>query len=221
MRINELMTKDFVAVGPDTTLKEVAAILIDRGISGVPVIGERLEVLGVVSEADILVKEQGPPTRPRGVFAWLLEGGAPDDRRLTARTAREAMTTPAITVRGDRRVTEAVRLMVEHGVKRLPVVDRDGTLVGIVTRSDLVRAFARTDEEIERDIRQELSRTLLLEQPELVDVHVERGVVTVSGQVDRKFDAELIPRFVARVPGVVAVESTVAWRWNDSKARVL
>ena len=222
MRVDELMTKDFIAVGPDTTLKEVAAILTERRISGVPVIGERLEVLGVVSEADILVKERGPEPKPGGVFGWLLAGGRPDDERLAARTAGEAMTAPAITVAQTRRVSAAARLMLEYGVKRLPVVDRDRKLVGIVTRSDLVRAFARTDEEIAREIRDELTRTLLLERPEAVDVRIVRGEVTLSGEVERKFDAEILPRFVARVPGVVSVDSTeVTWHWDDSKARVV
>lgn len=222
MRIGDLMTRDYVAVGADTTLKEVATTLVERGISGVPVIGERLEVLGVVSEADIVVKERGPEPKPGGLLGWLLAGGRwlPDDKRFAARTAGEAMTTPAITIRADRRITEAARLMVEHGIKRLPVVDRDAALVGIVTRTDLVRAFARTDAEIERDIREELDRALLLEQPQSLAIHVEQGEVTLSGHVERKFDAELLPRFVARVPGVVSVESTVEWRLDDSKVDV-
>lgn len=220
MKIRDLMTADFVAVGPDTRLKDVAALLTERGISGVPVIGERIEVLGVVSEADILVKERGPEPPKGRLLTWLLARGVADDERLTARTAREAMTTPAIVIGPERHVSEAARLMTERGIKRLPVVNKDGKLIGIVTRSDLVRAFARTDAEIEQDIQEDIRRILWLDEPETVDVRVERGEVTLSGAVDRKFDAELLARLVARVPGVVSVKSTVSWHWDDRKVHV-
>ena len=94
MKIEELMTRDPVAVGPETPLKDVATILLEHGISGVPVIGERLEVIGVVSEADIVAKEAGPDPRDRRLIAWLLGGRHVDERKLAARTAAEAMTAP-------------------------------------------------------------------------------------------------------------------------------
>jgi CBS domain-containing protein len=150
MKIEELMSRDPITVGPETSLREVAAILIEQRISGLPVVGERGVVLGVVSEADILLKERGPEPRHGGIVAWLLGNGHVDERKLEARTAGEAMTSPAITVGVDRDVSFAARSMTEYGIKRLPVVGHDGALVGIVTRADLVRAFARSDEEIER-----------------------------------------------------------------------
>jgi CBS domain-containing protein len=216
MKIEELMTRDPIAVGPETPLKDVAAILVDRRISGVPVLDDRRAVLGVVSEADILVKEAGPDPHDRRLIAWLLGGRHVDEQKLLARTAAEAMTSPAVTVRTGRRVSEAARLMTEHGIKRLPVVDAAGVLVGIVTRSDLVRAFARTDEEIEREIRDLVLRTLWIEEPEL-DLCVERGEVRLSGTVQRRSDTELLERFAPRVPGVVSVQSTLRWAWDDTK----
>jgi CBS domain-containing protein len=221
MKVKELMTREPVAVGPETPLKDVAALLVERRISGVPVIGERLEVLGVVSEADILARERGPARPPERLLGWLLAGGAADDDLLTARTAHEAMTTPPVTIGPNRHVSHAARLMTDHGIKRLPVIDSDGTLVGIVTRSDLLRAFARPDETIAREIRDDITSALWLEQPESVVVRVERGEVTLSGEVERKSDAELLRRYVTRVPGVVSVSSTLEWRWDDSKVAVL
>ena len=219
MKIKELMSEDVIAVGPETPLKDVAAILSERGISGLPVISEQRRVLGVVSEADILVKEQGPEPRHGGLVGWLLEGGHADDERLAARTSGEAMTSPAITIRAHTHVSEAARLMTECGIKRLPVVDRDGRLVGIVTRADLVRAFARGDDEIEREIRDDvIRRTLWLADDENVRIQVRRGEVTLSGELGRRSDGELLPHFVARVPGVVSVSSTLTWRWDDRKA---
>ena len=215
MKIKELMSNNPIAVGPETPLRDVAIILTENGFSGVPVIGERLEVLGVVSEADILVKEQGPADRRGGVLGWLLADEVPDAAKLAARTAGEAMTSPAITVRPDAHVSYAARLMTENGIKRLPVVDSHGTLAGIVTRADLVRAFARPDHEIEREIREEvIQRILWIEAPSVV-VRVERGEARLSGRLERRSDAELLEQFAARVPGVVSMRSTLRWRWDD------
>jgi CBS domain-containing protein len=216
MKIAELMTRDPIAVGPETPLMDVAATLAERRISGVPVIGERLEVLGVVSEADILVKEAGPEPRHGGILGWLLAEDRVDPRKLAARTAGQAMTYPAITIEAERPVTEAARLMTENAIKRLPVVDADGTLVGIVTRADLVRAFARTDAEIEREIRDDVLHRTMWMEPDAIEVDVNRGEVRLTGTVGRRSEAELLPRFVSRVPGVVSVESTLTWEWDDA-----
>ena len=217
MKIKELMRENPIAVGPETPLRDIAAILVEHRISGLPVIGERLEVLGVVSEADILVKEQGLANGRRGVLGWLLADEFPDPKKLAARTAAEAMTSPAITITPDAHVSYAARLMTESGIKRLPVVDSHGTLVGIVTRADLVRAFARPDPEIEREIREDvMERILWLDAPSVV-VRVERGEARLSGRLDRRVDAELLEQFVARVPGVVSVHSTLRWSWDDRK----
>ena len=214
MKIGELMTPDPVAVGPETPLKDVAAILLEHRISGVPVIGERLEVLGVVSEADIIAKAAGPDTDGPRIISWLLGDRHVDAQKITARTAAEAMGSPAITVGAADTVAEAARLMTEHGIKRLPVVE-DGTLIGIVTRTDLVRAFTRSDEEIVEEIRELLVETLWLHEPDL-DIRVERGEVLLTGKMQRRSDAELLARLARRVPGVVDVRSTLTWAWDDS-----
>ena len=217
MKLGELMTPDPIAVGPETPLKDVAAILIEHGISGVPVIGERLEVLGVVSEADIVAKEVGPDPRDRRLIGWLLGGRYVDRQKVEARTAAEAMESPAITVGARETVAEAARLMTERGIKRLPVVDEEGTLIGIVTRTDLVRAFTRGDEEIEREIREMVLEALWLDEPGL-QLRVERGEVRLAGKMRRRSDAELLARLAARVPGVVGVRSTVRWAWDDERS---
>lgn len=129
------------------------------------------------------------------------------------------MTSPAITIGPERNVSAAARLMTENGIKRLPVVDKDGKLAGIITRSDLVRAFARPDGEIEREIREDVVRQALWLEGEGLDVRVERGEVTLSGELERRSDAELLPRFTARVPGVVTVDSSLTWRLDDRKPR--
>lgn len=215
MKVAELMTKDVVAVEPEATLKDVATLLVEHRISGVPVVAETRKVLGVVSEADIVVHEQGT-TRGSRLLDWLLGGGLFEPDKLTARTAGEALSTPAITVGSEQKVFQAARLMTEHAVKRLPVVDDQGTLVGIVTRADLVKAFARADEDVAREI-EEMVRTTLWIEDEGLYVHVQDGEVHLSGKLERRSDAELLPRFVARVPGVVSVRSTLRWKWDDRK----
>jgi CBS domain-containing protein len=217
MKIEQLMTREPVAVGAETPLRDVAAILSERRISGLPVIGERLEVLGVVSEADIVAKEQGPePLRGR-LSGWLRTDRA-RARKLAARTAGEAMSAPAITIAAGKSVAEAARLLATNGIKRLPVVDEDGTLVGIVTRADLVRAFARSDDEIERELREEVVLRSLWIDDSRLDVRVERGEVRLAGKLQNRSDVELLQRFAARVPGVVSVQSTLRWDWDDRKA---
>jgi CBS domain-containing protein len=220
MRVQDVMTKDVVTVRPETSLKETAAILAERHISGLPVVDEAGQILGVVSERDILFKERGPLER-EGMLAWLFDPyGIDGERKLEARTAAEAMTTPAKTSPPWRSVSAAAAQMLEENVNRLPVVGSEGRLIGIVTRADLVRAFVRPDHEIEQEIREDvLQRTLWLGFPETLTLAVDDGKVTLSGSVERHTDAELVSAIVAKVPGVVEVESSVSWREEDGRRR--
>jgi CBS domain-containing protein len=220
MEITDIMTRDVVTVRPETSLKDVAGILVERRISGVPVVAERGEVVGVVSEADILFKERWPFER-KGRLAWVFDHhGMEGQAKLEAHTAAEAMTSPAKTIAPWRDVSVAAAQMLEAGVNRLPVVDTAGRLVGIVTRADLVRAFARSDAEIEREIREDaLMRTFSFSDRNAVTVAVDKGKVTLGGSVRARADAELVPAVVARVPGVVEVESSVGWIEDDDRRR--
>ncbi len=213
MKIRDLMTTEVVTVTPNTSLKDVAVLLVDRRISGLPVVDDEQHVLGIVSEADILVRE-GAEGRHEGLLGWLFEPDLGIERKLTATTAGDAMSTPAITVGPGVPVHTAANRMVAAGINRLPVVD-DGRLIGIVTRADLVRAFARNDIEIAEEISSEvLKRTLWLE-PGSVTVTVTDGAVELSGHVDTETDAELLPLFVQRVPGVVSVRATLDVRQKE------
>jgi CBS domain-containing protein len=215
MKVKDVMTNDPVTIGPETLLKDVADILVARGISGLPVVGIEGEPLGVVSEGDLVVKEQGEPLEKRSGFGWrwlsAKNGDGEQRARLAARTAGEAMTAPPITIGPDEHVSEAARRMVENGVNRLPVVGDGGSVIGIVTRADLVRVFSRSDQEIAREIEREVVLGTLWVEPTRVNVRVARGEVSLSGRLDTRLDAELLPRLVARVPGVVSVAADLGW----------
>jgi CBS domain-containing protein len=215
VRVGDVMTRDVVSVTSETPLKDVAAMLVERGISGLPVCDADGAVVGVLSEADLLVKQGGAPERSGGLFAWLVEtASAPDLAKLRAHTAGEAMTAPAVTVEIDGPVSEAARTMVSLGVNRLPVVE-DGRLVGIVTRADLVRLFTRSDEEIARDIRQDVVKRLWI-APERIEVDVEQGEVVLRGEVDTEVEARLLEKRIPLVAGVVGVRSELSWAVDRS-----
>ena len=218
MKISELMHRDVISVSPETTLKEVAALLVEHRISGLPVCLSDGRVAGVVSEADILLKEQGAPAEISGFLGRLLDTAYGDRERFDARTAGDAMTSPAITVSPQQDVTEAARLMTTKHVNRLPVVE-NSTLVGILTRADLVRAFDRADADLAEEIADVLLRTLWIE-PGSVEVRVEDGVVSLSGKVETRSTAEIVAAYVRRVPGVVAVSSDLRWSFDDNERRL-
>jgi len=218
MRVQDVMTKDVRTVGLDTPLKEVALALSQLGVSGVPVV-EAGKVVGVVSEADILVKERGSNPGLPGLVGLLFDETADIGRKLHARTAREAMSSPAVTIGPNRPVSEAAGVMIDRLVNRLPVVDEEGALIGIVTRADLVRAFARPDEEIADEIREDVVLHTLWMEPEAVNVRVEAGEVVLSGHVESETDADLVTQMTRKVPGVVSVVSRVTWDPDEKRSR--
>lgn len=219
MKIKELMTRDVATVSPEAPLKDVARLLTERGISGVPVVDAEGVVVGVVSEADVLLKERGPG-HPAGRFSWFLEPhDTAADAKFAARTAAEAMTSPPVTIGPERPVSAAARIMTERGINRLPVV-KDGALVGIVTRADLVRAFNRPDEELATEIRSDVVERAMWLPQDQIGVVVTNGEVELTGVVDTRVDAEVLERLAARVPGVVSVVSRVTWRTESERELV-
>ena len=210
MKISDVMTRDVMTVSPDATLKQLAQVLAGLGVSGLPVVENGL-VVGVVSEADVLAKERGDLPRRSSLLGLVLDDRANLEVKLEARTVAEAMTSPAVTIAPNRPLAEAAARMLDEQVNRLPVVEEDGTLVGIVTRADLVRAFVRSDDEIAHEVEHDVILRTLWIAPERIRVTVNEGEVSLAGQVESKAEADLLPEFVRKVAGVVSVSSSLTW----------
>ena len=213
MKVQDVMTTDVSTIGPDGLVKDAAIEFVQRRISGMPVVGNDGRVLGVISETDILPKESGERRGGGGFMNWLVD---PDDpwinRRFDAVVVEEAMSAPARTILPDRPLAEAAKIMLDEDINRLPVVDPDGLLVGLISRGDLIRAFARPDEEIRREIQDDVIHGAMWIDPKALDVSVTSGIVTLKGEVSSEADAELLPSFARKVPGVVDVHSTLTYR---------
>jgi CBS domain-containing protein len=174
-------------------------------------------VIGIVSEADLLLKQQHPAD---SFQRFLLEGRRRRLERAKAQggTAAELMSRPAITVGPDATVAEAARLLRMHLIKRLPVADPLGRLVGIVSRSDLLSVFLRPDDEIRREILEEVIVGELAMGPDRFDVTVREGVVTLQGSCERRSLIPAVVRAVTAVEGVVRVESRLGCDLDDTAA---
>jgi CBS-domain-containing membrane protein len=212
--VRDVMTAEVFSVTEDTGYREVAEKLVTRGVSALPVTDGGEHVVGVVSEEDLLHKEEftggdyDPPLRAR-LRARLGSGGNAGDK-AAARNAAELMTSPAVTVAPDASVVLAARLMERHGVKQLPVVSTEGRLLGIVSRRDLLSVFVREDDDIAEEARSEIRAAL----PEPT-VTVKDGVVRLSGEMEHRSDVQRLIHRVRRIEGVVAVDSELRWRTDD------
>jgi CBS domain-containing protein len=200
MRVQDIMSTPVLSVSPDRSLKAVARLFDRNRISAVPVV-EDGRVIGIVSKTDIIEREQAFEV---GVAAgWLGRRVRHGRAAPRARTARDAMTSPALTVSPVLSAVGSAWLMTEHDAHHLPVVDR-GKLVGIVTRSDLVRAFARSDDQIRAEIIGEILPALTLSANDIA-VSVSNGEVVLAGEIEDELTARCLPHAVRSVIGVVEV----------------
>ncbi|WP_137991123.1 CBS domain-containing protein [Streptomyces vilmorinianum] len=209
----EVMTHQVVAVGPTTPFKEIVRIFSDNDITAVPVVDNERRPLGVVSEADLLRATSELPDvegRWAGVRLLSQERELPD-----AETAERLMTSPAVTARPGWNLVETARTMHRSGVKRLPVTDEAGRLVGIVSRSDLLRPFLRSDEAIREEIERDVLAGTLRLAPGTVHAAVADGVVTLTGRVDERADLPVIERLCRSVDGVVALHQSIDYTYDN------
>ncbi|HSR45673.1 MAG TPA: CBS domain-containing protein [Acidimicrobiia bacterium] len=214
MRVLDLMTTEVATVTPDVSLKEAARLMTDIGVSGIPVLDENERLVGIITEADFLAREAGrvEPRQRR-----LLDALFSAPQVAEAETVEQVMTHDPVVIYPEASLTEAARVMVNHGVKRLPVVDADGNLRGVISRADVVAAFTRPDDVIEDEIREDVIRRILFLEEVAVNVSVVDGVVTLSGSVPTKSDARLLEELTRRLDGVVRLKSDVAYEVDDQR----
>jgi CBS domain-containing protein len=205
--VADVMTVRVHVASALTPFKLLVRLIEENRISAVPIVNQAGVPIGVVSESDLLHKE----TRGRK---------RSEQAKADAVIAADLMTSPAITVRVDALVPEAARLMQERNVKRLVVVDGRGRIAGIVSRSDLLQVFLRTDEELRDEVVDKLIPAIVPADAATVDVSVRSNVITLTGEVDRRSDSEILARVTRDVEGVVDVVNHLTFRWDDNRRPV-
>jgi CBS-domain-containing membrane protein len=186
----------------------MAALLREQRVSAFPVIDDDNKVIGVVSESDLLVKAALEGTVP-GVLRSLTQRHVRS--QVTGLTAADLMTKPAVTIGPDEPVSHAARLMYSKRVKRLPVTSADGTLVGIVTRSDVLSVYRRPDAAIEHEITEDLILGTFRCDPTRFDITVKDGVVTLRGTPETAVTGRDIVEAVRHMEGVVAARDRLSY----------
>jgi CBS domain-containing protein len=203
--VRQVMTKGLITAGEKTPFKELIQLMHRHSISALPIVDAKQQLVGLVSETDLLVKEQhagGELQEPH----WLIEAD-----RVNALEAKDVMTCPALTINGDASIAKAARIMREFGVRHLMVVSKRRP-VGIVSRADLLKVFLRPDSEIKQHVLYGVADEMLSIDPAQIEVEVRDGVVTLSGELSDKASRDLLVSISKRMPGVVGVHSRIHLR---------
>ncbi|MFI1970680.1 inosine-5'-monophosphate dehydrogenase [Streptomyces cinnamoneus] len=211
--VGDLMTHSVVRVQRGTLFTEIVHVLQEHDITAVPVVDSADRPVGVVSEADLLAKAAKQPPSPGGRQPAPV--GPVTAAKHEATTAEGLMTSPAVCARPEWSVVEAARTMERHRVKRLPVVDDTGRLVGLVSRGDLLRVFLRTDRAIRDEIVEDVVVRTLHESPSAIGVEVTGGQVRLSGSVRRKSLVPVLVQLCGSVDGVVSVDHHLTAETDD------
>jgi CBS-domain-containing membrane protein len=217
--VRDVMTREVVTVDEHASFKEIATLIAERRVSALPVLDGKGHVVGIVSEADLLLKEEfaEEPTKNR-----LFQSRRQRQTRAKAAgdTAAELMTSPAVTVGPEASVAGAARLLHRHRVKRLPVIDPAGPLLGIVSRADLLKVFLRSDADITREVRQQVLIRAMWMDPDTVVVDVRDGVVALTGQLERRSLIPITISLVHGIDGVVDVIDRLTFELDDTPIMV-
>ena len=209
--VKDVMSTHVIAVREMASFKEIATRLREQRVSAFPVIDDDNKVIGVVSEADLLTKEALEGTVPRTLQSLTRQRVR---SQVKAVTAADLMTKPAVTIGPGEPVSHAARLMFDKRVKRLPVTDDDGRLIGIVTRSDVLSVYSRPDADIQREITQDLILCTFLCDPGRFTVTVKDGIVTIEGAPETASVGYDIIDAIRHVEGVVAVRDRLSYPPN-------
>lgn len=211
MKVSDVMTRDVLSVGPEDRLRHAATVMREHRIGGLPVI-DAGKVIGMITESDFLNMAAETRDGERHRFLDALFGGHRAAHPSTL--VGEAMTKDPVTVEDSMSIREAARQMKRHKIKRVPVVAENGRLVGILSRADVMKVFAREDDAIATDVAEILHRYRFDHQVDAVTID---GKVVISGEVEHRSGAELIEEVIFRILGVIEVENKVTWVYDDSE----
>ncbi|MEU8344849.1 CBS domain-containing protein [Spirillospora sp. NPDC048832] len=216
--VQDVMTKSVVTVTEETPFAEIADTMAEHRISGVPVLDTAHRVTGIVTEADLLRKQEykdgGAAHRP---LRDRIRRHGEAEAKAAAVDARGLMSAPVVTVAPGASIAQAARQLNAHGFKAMPVVDKDGRLAGIVARRDLLHVFQRPDAEIRDEVIQDVLIAKLWQDPAELNVRVEEGVVHLTGRVEQKSLIPIVVRLTAATEGVVDVVHTLGYDHDDTR----
>jgi CBS domain-containing protein len=222
----DIMTGPVITARPDAPVKDLVALMTTHRISGIPIVTEEGDLVGIVTEGDLLYKEIVPrPEQPSGVVRRLplraITEAVERARKAEGLRADEIMTAPVITVTEAATVQEIAGLMVKHGINRVPVA-RAGKVVGIISRADVLKAFRRPDEELAEAIRESLLHDFWVDlwvDVNRMTISVKGGVVHLAGVLERRSEKELVEKWTGMADGVVGVESRLTYDLDDREIR--
>lgn len=223
MHVSELMSAPAVTVAVDAPFKAALDLMVEHRVSGLPVVDEAGRVVGVVTEADVVSKHAygGRRHSTVDVISDLLRGGPSRwEAKGDATDVGQMASSPAIVARPEEDVRTAARRMAERRVKRLPVVDDDGRALGVLSRSDVLRLFHRSDFDIHADILERLDNPRWSPEDTTIWVAVDEGVARLTGYVPHPMDVPVVEAAVWSVPGVIAVDSRLRAREPDPKVAI-
>jgi CBS domain-containing protein len=212
--VQDVMSRDVVVAIESTPFKELVLRMQEHRVSAIPVVDADGRLVGIVSEADLLLKED---THLEGE-GRLFEGRQrrTEREKHVAVVAAQLMTSPPVTIGPDATLPEAARLMHRHGIKRLAVASAEGRVLGIVSRADLLKVFLRDDGEIAREISRDIVRRTLWIDPATIRVIVHDGVVRLDGQIERRSLVPVLAGLVLAVEGVVGIDSHLSYLVDDT-----
>ncbi len=219
--VSDVMTTRVHVATPSTTFKVLVRLIEENRVSAIPIVDPQGRPVGIVSESDLLLKERRSELE--------LEAGSPlhlwrrrqERAKAEGVVAADLMTSPVVSVGAESTIAQAARVMQERNVRRLVVVDQRGNIAGVVSRSDLLQVFLRTDQDLRIELVQRLVPAVLPTDAGAVQVEVESNVITLSGEVDRRSDVDILGRLALEVDGVVNVVNRMTYRWDDARARAL
>jgi len=199
VQVVDLMTTDVITVSRETGIRDAARLMFRNHVSGLPVTASDGTLCGIITEADFLRMEVDRYEGASGI----------------GETVGDVMSEGVVTTGPETEIYDAAKMMTFQDIKRIPVVDEDGRLLGIISRADIVSVFTRPDDVIEDEIREDLIRRVLFIDPDQMDVAVSRGIVTFTGIVGTENEARLLSELASRLDGVLRVENELSWRYTD------